>query len=569
MADADALTPEKWRAAWVGVAIVVLAVALVYFPAAGFPFYNWDDQETLTGNPWFHPVSIEHLRQAWSRPYMSLYIPVTYTLWSGIALIARGGGTLSPVVFHVANVSLHAASSAVVYLILRRLTQTHWPSVLGALVFAAHPVQVEPVAWTSGGKDLLCGLFSLLAIHAHLLANQTPERRPWTWRVASLLCFALALLSKPSAVMLPFMLAVVDLLLLRRTFRSASLVCGMYLVLSIPIAVVGRLVQTPADGVFAPPLWQRFSVAGDAIFFYARQIVAPVHLMVDYGRAPQWLVAQPWATVSWIGIPLLVAAVLLARRAAPGIATGVAIAGLAVTPVLGFLPFEFQHYSTVADHYLYLAMLGPALIIAWLFRHGSQKPLALAAALVVLLAVRSFAQLHVWSDTHRLFEHNLDQNPTSLAAAQTLGFLAARENDPAAAAALYSLVLTNYPDDALTHFNFGNLFLSAGQPNQAVEHLRRAVALKPNGPGYRTNLGIALVSAGHLPEGIDQLRQSVAANPTSAEAHFNLGKALKMAGDPGAALEFQKAMDLDPRFDRARRELASDPSVPHLHRENK
>ena len=554
MADTERLT-EKGNSPWVGALIVVVAVAAVYFPAAGFPFYNWDDQETLVANPWLRPVSLEHLRQAWSRAYMSLYVPVTYSFWSGLALVAPHKNGPNPAVFHVANVLLHAGLSVIVYFILRNLLKAHWPSVIAALIFAVHPVQVEPVAWTSGAKDLLSGLFSLLTIYTHLQAGDVDTRKRWGWRGASLLFFSLSLLSKPSAVVVPLILLAIDVILIGRTFRQSMPVLVPYLTLAVPVAAVAKIVQS-AGGVVSPPVWQRPSVAGDAILFYARQIIAPIRLMVDYGRSPHWLLAQPWATVSWIGVPGLVAMIYATRRVTPGVSAGLAILGLAVLPVLGFVRFEYQLYSTVADHYLYLALLGPALAVGWLLRGRSRNALALAAALIGVLAARSHLQLRLWSDDRRLFEHNLLHNPTSLAATATLGVLASRENDPAAAAGYFALALEHHPGDSITHFNFANLLLNVGRPADAVEHYQRALASKPNDPRYRGNFGIALVSAGRLPEGIQQLRQAVALNPDNADAHFNLGKALKMAGNPGAGDEFRKALELDPTCERARRELA-------------
>src|SRR5712692_10193963 len=141
---------------------------------------------------------------------------------------------MNPWGYHLGNLILHAANATLVYLIARRLlaaargggSQSGHATgpVVGAGAFAAlvwgvHPLRVESVAWATERRDVLCGLFYLLAILFYLRAwegaaggRMYRQRRYW----GSLGLFALALLSKSMAVSLPVVLLVLDAYPLRR-----------------------------------------------------------------------------------------------------------------------------------------------------------------------------------------------------------------------------------------------------------------------------------------------------------------------------------------------------------------
>ena len=106
-------------------------------------------------------------------------------------------------------------------------------AAVGALLFSLHPVQVEPVAWTSGTKDVLAGLLSLAAIWGYLRAavesiqdgrldQPRTAIRSWSYWLGTA-ALMLAMLSKATAVITPIVAVVLDLLILRRSYRQAAL----------------------------------------------------------------------------------------------------------------------------------------------------------------------------------------------------------------------------------------------------------------------------------------------------------------------------------------------------------
>src|SRR5581483_10841842 len=223
---------------------LLIALSLLVFVTLGrvctHEFVQWDDPQTIASNPAFNPPDFRAIATYWIHPAEALYVPLTYSVWGLLAYVAHvgtpdeSGSMLNPWIYHTANLMIHLAATIVVFLILRRLTKHDIAALVGAAVFAVHPVQVETVAWASGTKDLLCGLFIAASVYCWLL-----NRR----KSGDAACYAFALLaclSKPTAIVIPFILLVVDWMVReRRTFVRLWPVFGI----SIIVAIIAKCVQ--------------------------------------------------------------------------------------------------------------------------------------------------------------------------------------------------------------------------------------------------------------------------------------------------------------------------------------
>src|SRR5690348_2176047 len=154
--------------------ILVVVTLATFGRIVTHEFTGWDDAMTIFENPRIVSPSLKNVIYYWTNPADGLYVPVTYTLWSAIASVSQvddGAGhvTLNPWAFHAVSILLHVVTVLVVFQILRLLINHDIAAMFGALLFAVHPMQVETVAWTSGAKDLLGGLFSLVCIWQYVL----------------------------------------------------------------------------------------------------------------------------------------------------------------------------------------------------------------------------------------------------------------------------------------------------------------------------------------------------------------------------------------------------------------
>ena len=283
-----------------------------------------------------------------------------------------------------------------------------WAAAAGAAVFAVHPLHVEAVAWVSSCKDVLSGAFALAAI---LLYLRFAERESWVDYTAAIVCFAFALLSKATVCVTPAIVALLLLIAPVKNRRRAILWLWPWCAMVLPLVWWTRNAQTDAALLTWSPLWARPLVALDAIAFYFGKLFWPLNLAVDYGRTPRWVIDHRSAWVLW-PLPILIAAAAIVWRRWRRGWIGIAIFVVALLPVLGFVPFEYQAFSTVADRYAYLPMLGASVLVAGLLNRATMKRGGVVAIVVIFtLAIVAFVQTGVWASSEALFQHAVDVQP--------------------------------------------------------------------------------------------------------------------------------------------------------------
>lgn len=551
----DWALPASWACG-----LIVVAVLLTFAGVCGHEFVPWDDDYTIEHNDRIQHPSGQNLLYYWRHPYMDLYVPVTYTAWTVLAVISRAitGGRLDARVFHTASVLIHSGNALLVFGLLRRCLKRVWPAAIGALLFALHPLQVETVAWTSGMKDLLCATFSLLALGGYVRAvapaepdEQGPSagtrRLNYALGMAAMLA---GMLCKPTAMVTPMLAAIVDRFVLRRSWHRVAVSIAPWVAMAVPCIVWTKLCQ-PAGYLRTTALWTRPLIAADALAFYLFKLVLPLRLTFDYGRTPWRALDSHWAYFSW-QLPALVAAGLFfyRRRVGPLIAAGLLLVA-GVAPVLGFSVFDFQMMSTVADHYLYLAMLGPALAAAWGVSRipvGGRWPLAAATAALALLAVRAANQARYWSDGRTLFFHGLDVNPESWSSYYGLAYICHR--DGWAVAVRATAEEARGPSAAAS----ADRAVANELLRDAAGFYRKALALNPNDLLAYHGYGGALMYFGAYPQAAKAFGQVVARQqciPPGARGRFAddydfLGQCLYLSGKTEAAIRvFRAALQLE------------------------
>ncbi len=516
-------------------AVVAVAAIAAFARTAGHGFLFWDDRAFIAGNPLVVHPSAANLLALWTRPLNDLYAPLTYTLW---ALLAAVVGP-APWAFHLTNVALHALDAVLVFLLLKDLTG---PGALaGALVFAVHPLQTETVAWASETKDLLAALGSLLAMRWHLASRDRP----------ALAAFVCALLAKPTAVVAPVLLLVLDRGLRGRSWREGVRGLWPWFAGAGLFVLLGAAVQPAADRLrWVAPLWLRPALALDALSFYVGKVLLPLRLVPDYGRTSQSVIASGALAWTWMPATALLATVWRFRRKRPALAVAVALFVAALLPVLGLVPFDFQYYSNVADHYLYLAMLGPALGVAFAYEEIPAGRFVVPAAVAALLAL-SIVQASRWQDDATLYAHTLAVNPRSLVAHNNLGQALEERAEYEAALAHYRAALDADPGDANVLNNVGNVLYKQGRYDDAIRHytevLGQGSVPAVTAARMHNNRAAAYIKREMYDQAVADLQRAIALDPAYLEPYYNLGSVLMAFGRNAEAAEvFRRGLAVDP-----------------------
>ena len=195
------------------VSVLLLGIVFgVFGQTLGHDFVTYDDDDYVRENPNIkNGLNIRGIGWAFTHVHAGNWHPLT-TISHMLDCQLYG---LQPWGHHLTNVLLHAAATILLFLALRELTNTHWPSAFVAAVFAVHPLHVESVAWVAERKDVLSGVFFMLTLWAY--ARFARSNRPARWLYSIVICFyALGIMCKPTLVTVPFILLLLDYWPLRR-----------------------------------------------------------------------------------------------------------------------------------------------------------------------------------------------------------------------------------------------------------------------------------------------------------------------------------------------------------------
>lgn len=551
--------------------LLVTAIVLACQPVwkAGF---IWDDDEYVTKNPLL--TAPDGLQRIWfSTDAPSQYCPLVYTsFW-----IERRLWGLDPAGYHWTNIVLHCANALLVWLLLQRLkVPGPW---LGAALFGLHPVNVESVAWISERKNVLSMFFCFLALLEWIRfvdrpGRRRPEQLPepassdrpvpcrhWSPYFAALGFYALALFSKSTACTLSAALLLVLWLkhkpvTLRRLGQVAPFV-ALGLGMGLLTIWWERVHQGTAGKEFAIGWLERILIASRAIWFYLGKMAWPVHLTFSYPKwniDPKSVFAYGWLIASAVAGWLIIKGRKLYGR---GVETAAVFYVATLSPLLGFFMLYTFRYTFVADHYQYVASVGPlALVGAALTVFGCERstlnaradlcgrvaastrsaglrPIALLFTGIILISAGTLTrqQCQMFKDSETLWRATISRNPQSYMAHNNLGAWLLRNGHTDEAILEFKRVLALQPEYEIGHYNLGNALMQKGLISEAVSELEAAIRLKPDYAAAHNNLGNVLLRNGRPREAVEHYETAARLRPKNADAANNLAWVLATSPD--------------------------------------
>jgi tetratricopeptide (TPR) repeat protein len=531
-----------WAFGLVGLVVVAYWAAL----RGGF---LWDDDLHVTANPVI--IGPLGLKEIWTTARANYFPLVLTNFWVQHALWG-----LNPVGYHVVTLACHALAAVLLWRVLHSLAVPGaW---LGAAIWALHPVQVESVAWICELKNTQSAVFFLLSVACYLrwlgpTGGSIVGRRRRDYFLA-LLCATLAILSKPSTVMLPVALGLVTWWRQNRLTRRDASALAPFFLLSAAAAlwtIWEQRYHSGAEGeAWNQGLVERALIAGRVVWFYLGKLVWPEPLSFIY---PRWelTAADPWAYVAPLGVLVALGALWRWRGNRNGAAALFAAAFFVALlfPVMGFFNVYFFRYSLVGDHFQYLASMAPcALAGAGMARLGRGWRVGAGIAVLALLASLTWRHSLGFRDEETLWRTTLQRNPEALMARINLGDTLGRLGRKEEAMAIFEEVLRTRPDDAEVLNDLGALYVLSGRADEARELLERAVRLKPEKAEFHNNLGNAWRALEQFEPALAAYRRARELNPQSVTARYNVGQTLAELGRHSEAVdELREGQRLSPR----------------------
>src|SRR5512132_644833 len=486
-------------------AVVLAAVTIFAYRPAWHGGFLWDDDAYIINN---ELLTAPH---GWHRIWFSLdspsqYFPFTYSTFR----IEHALWGLNTTGYHWVNLLLHVGNALLVWAVLGRLRIPG--SWLAAAIFALHPVQVESVAWITERKNVLMGFFFLLTLLAWIAFIDKRTRRPWIFYCLALIFYVLALSAKATACTLPAALFLILWLQKKPITMRRLMQIGPFVVLGVGMGLLAVWWERYHQGTnrdvftFLSPI-ERILVASRAVWFYLSKIFWPSKLTFIY---PRWNISSTdLLDYIWLfsGIAAGVAIYFLRRYVGRSVEVAAAFFVATLSPVLGFIMLFTFRYTFVADHYQYLACIGPiALMSAGLVTltnsvgYGPRFLSALGILTFGGLGLLTWRQSATYRDSETLWRITIDRNPSCWMAETNLGSELLERGDIDGAIPHLEKSLRLKFDALESHNSLTSALFRKGDADAAIAEAHVALNFDPNNGETYAVLGMALMTKGQLDE---------------------------------------------------------------------
>jgi protein O-mannosyl-transferase len=559
-------SPGK-RSLVLSLGLILLAV-VVYSPVGKNAFINFDDNQYILANQHVRSgLNWETVKWAFTTYDAANWHPLT---WLSHALDCQLFG-LNPAGHHSIGVLLHAFNAVLLFLLLTRITGSTWRSLMVAALFAAHPLNVESVAWAAERKNLLSTFFFIAAIWAYYryVCKATIARYS-----AVLICFALALMSKPQVITFPFVLLLLDYWPLRRTLppgatsatsemKSSTRSFSWLVAEKVPLfafsalsAVITLRAQRAGDAVrtiveCSLPL--RIENAVMSYIWYLRDSFFPWHLAPIYPYPMNlfglWKVAL--AATILVSITLFT---IVKRKSSPYLPVGWFWFLGVLIPMIGLVQVGVQ---ARADRYMYLPAIGIFVIVIWGGAELSKRyeiSMARASAIytlaLIVFSIITFHQISYWKNSETLWNYTLRVTTRNFKAEDNLAQELATEGRTAEAMVHFHNILNLHDWKPLDLIAFGMYEQRNGYTADAINEYKRALEKQPTArirAVALSGIGSAYMDLNDKQQALRSFDEALRTDANNVQALIGTGAIAQTNGDLVSALrQYTKAASIEP-----------------------
>lgn len=557
------------RALWICAAVIVVFGCCIYANSFDAPF-------VLDGRSEIENNSV--IRRVWPPWGWLTYNvrPLAYfTFALDYELYGFGDADSGPRGFHFTNIVIHLVAALLLFGILRRTLQrgrgeerfaehaTYLAAGI-ALIWMAHPLQTQSVTYVVQRIEALMGLFVLLSLYCFVVAQRSAS--PKLWLSISVVSCLLGLVTKEVAAVIPLLVIVYDRIYVAESWRDLfKQRRGYYL------ALFGTWV---VFGIFLAARWSRYhgrigNIEGispmqyaltqpGVLTHYLRLTILPIGQCLDYW----WPLATKPAEI----VPGMIFILSL---------LGLTFWALYRYPQWGFWGWWFfvilGPTSTIVpiqdlafEHRMYLSLAGLAALFVlggyeiaqrtgfvskrvWLF--------GVVPVVILILGITSFIRNETYRTRVSLWQDVVAKAPNNPRAYLNLGLALDEEGKHYEAIQVFLKVIQADPDYeqiADVYNNLGATYLAVNNSRNAQRAFQKALEIDPTYPRAYTNLGVMLARSGQIEAAVPYFQKAVELAPDNPEFQTNLGQALQKTDPQKAAEHYQRALEIDPDYERAR-----------------
>ncbi len=547
-------------------ALAALLALLVFSGSLENDFVQgWDDELQVVKNQDIKSLDYYNVKKMFSTYYVGMYQPITTLSYALDYKISR----LDAKAFHRTNLLFHLINIFLVFYLFYYFSGKVEVASIITFLFAVHPMNVESVAWISARSNLIYSAFFLAALISYV--KFLKSAKPFLFLLTNLL-FLLSVLSKATAVTLPFVLLLFDLWHKSKITKRDIFTKLPMMLVSIILVVVAF--DARAEFSHLADL-SKFFGAGErivlvlySVIFYLLAFVFPFRLSaIHYYPVPDqagqgigaayYLGAALFFIIVFFTIALFVKA-LRQRRFDNPLLFGILFFALTISVTIHFVQIGIQ---LTAERYVYLPYLGLFYILAVYFNKTKEKANwkrlrpYLTVALVLIVAVFSFeshGRTKVWKDCNTLMSDVIKKNPSAVHAYLVRGDGFMHEKKYQKALNDYAVVISRFPDYESVWVNRANVYAGMGQFGKAISDLDKAIAINKQRPQSFFNRGLAKYNLKDYKGALADFSEAIRIDKDYEIAYLYRGVTYGITGEyPYAREDLERAVELNPKDEKA------------------
>ena len=530
---------------YISLTLITLAV---YWQVNQFDFFLIDDGLYVTQNSHIQSeITLDGIRWAFSTIHADYYIPL---VWLSLMFDYQFFG-LHAGGYHLTNLILHLMSTLLLFWLFNRMTGTVWRSAFVALLFALHPLHVEPVVWITCRNTLLSSFFCILTLCIYVYYTEKPAARRY---LLVLFCFACAFMSKPVFVTLPAVMILLDYWPLKRFELKKENVISWQMKEKIPFFVLSAIFTVITIALRHNrshtrfPLDDRMANALVSFVTYLEKTLWPHDMAFFYpfpSHVPVWQI---------IGAALLIifisSFVTVIMKRLPYLFVGWFWFMIIIFPVLGIIQDNEQ---AMADRFHYLPSIGIGIMLAWgipaLFsRPTIRKNILLPAGIIAIVVMILFTwhQNNYWTNDIELFTRTLKVTNNNYVMHNLMGVALEKDGKMKEALQHFNNAIRLKPDYMFAFINRGTVYYKLGLYQQATYDYNQVIRLNPYYAEAYNNRGLAYGKLGQFHQAVNNFNEAIKLKPDYVDAFNNRGLAYLLQGQKELGChDAQKACKLE------------------------
>jgi tetratricopeptide (TPR) repeat protein len=555
------------------VAILVIAILAfgIYFNSISNNFVNWDDLGLILKNQKIRSLEWQNIKGIFTPKKASTYQPIRVLSYA----IDYHFWKLNPAGFRLTNIFFYILTCIIAFFTLHRLSISlrekassdshHRVALFGSLLFAAHPVHVEAVAWLAARKEVLQGFFFFLAFYLYLRGREEKDRKRIIYLSLMLFTFLLATLSKPSAVVFPGILLVYEISKSGKKwitfFKTHWLFLSLSIVTSIIFTFILLKVMFEAGGIKP---YRGFGIGSNMLvcLYVFLESIKLLIFTINYSAAYSFSVSMPvfgFKNIILILVTFTLFAIsILSLRRTKVIFFSLFFFLITLLPYLNIFPIS----TLKADRYVFIASFSYAFLIGigfdrlYSYQHNKFSEgffkLISVVLFLLLLAGYSFMTIRqntIWENSYTLWADAVEKNPKSNTANALMGVVYMELGMDQDAIRHLEKAVQLLPKDYFSRNNLGIVYGRSDQPEKALKEFSTAIQLRPDNDTIKINLSVFYQRQKEYKKAEEVLKYLLSKNPQSANLHYRLGLIYKDAGQYEKAVsEMLKSMELAPHI---------------------